>query len=224
MISSWTNKGDNISQKILRGIRSEAPLNTRIDATQKKLELQISRLDKIHTNLQQKDAALFKKIVNAQKIHDEQSARTYALELNEVRKIKNVIGNAKLAMDQVNTRLSTISEFGDIVVTLSPCMSLIKGISDSVGTMMPGANESIDEFARTINDVLTGSAMESGVPAQPEFVSPESESIMQEATRIIQDSATKSLPDLPSDLKVGVNPPSNVNLKEDILTNKQVYT
>lgn len=224
LISSWSNKPGNISQKILKGIRSEAPLKTRIDTTQKKLETQILRLDGIHTNLQKKDDALFKKIVDAQRIHDTQSARTYALELNEVRKIKNVIGNAKLAMDQVKTRLSTVSEFGDIVVTLSPCMSMIKGISDSVGGIMPGANDSIDEFTKTINEVLTGSSMDSAPTPQTAFANPESESIMQEVARHIEDKVTTKLPDIPKEFKVGVNPPSKVNLKHDIIADKQVYT
>lgn len=224
VISRWTDKRGSISQKILGSIRSEAPLKTRIDATQKKLESQISRLEGIHANLQKKDDALFKRIVDAQRSHDTQSARTYALELNEVRKIKNVIGNARLAMDQVKTRLSTVSEFGDIVVTLSPCMSMIKGISDSVGGIMPGANESIDEFAKTINEVLTGSSMGTAAVAQPEFVNPESESIMNEAARLIEDTTTSKLPDLPEEFKVGVNPPSSVNLKQDIIKDRQVYT
>ena len=47
---------------------------------------------------------------------------------------------------------------------------------------------------------------------------------MQEAARAIEANATKSLPDLPEDLKAGVNPPSTVNLKADIIANKQVYT
>lgn len=224
MISSWSDKKGNLSQKILNGIRSETPLKTRIDTAQSKLESQINRLDGIHTNLQKKDDALFQRIVEAQKMHDNQSARTYALELNEVRKIKNVIGNAKLAMDQVKTRLGTVSEFGDIIVTLSPCMSMIKGISDSVGGIMPGANDSIDEFAKTMNEVLTGSSMGAEVAPQPAFASPESESILQEAASLIEDNATTKLPNVPQEMPTGVNPKSKVNLKEDIISDRQVYT
>ncbi len=204
-------------------MRSEAPLKNRIDATQKKLESQILRLDSIHSNLQKKDTALFNRIVSAQRTHDTQSAHTYALELNEIRKIKNVIGNARLAMEQVRTRLSTVSEFGDIVVTLSPCMSMIKGISDSVGGIMPEANESLNEFASTINEVLAGASMGAAPVPQSTFANPESESIMQEAARVIEDSASSKLPDLPEEFKSGVNPPSRVNLKQDIISDK-VYT
>ena len=223
MISGWTNKDGNIS-KFLNSIRPETPLKDRINVGQKTLESQISRLDSIHTNLQKKDAALFEKIVHAQKTHDSQSARTYALELNEMRKIKNVIGNAKLALDQVRTRLNTVSEFGDIIVTLSPCMSLIKGLSDSIGSIMPNANESLNEFSNTLNEIISGASVGAIPVAQTRFINPESESIMQEAARLIEDTATRKLPDLPNDLRAGVNPPSTVNLKNDIIADKQVYT
>ena len=43
-----------------------------------------------------------------------------------------MIGGAKLAMEQIQMRLGTMSDLGDIVVTLSPCMAMIKNINASV--------------------------------------------------------------------------------------------
>ena len=223
MVRGWSEKRGNISQRILGGMRSEAPLKTRIDGAQKQLEARIAKLEGIHASLQKRDGLLFEKIVSAQKMHDEQSARAHALELGEVRKMKGIIGNAMLAMEQVRTRLGTVSEFGDIVVTLSPCMSIIKDLPDSVKGFMSGANESLDEYAKTFNEVITGSSLGSAAPAG-HAASPEAEGIMQEAMQALHDGATKRLPDLPGELKSGINPPSRVNLKEDVLTDKQVYT
>ncbi|GIT56345.1 MAG: hypothetical protein Ct9H300mP17_15040 [Candidatus Nitrosopelagicus sp.] len=67
----------------------------------------------------------------------------YATELAEIRKNNKTVSNAKLSMEQVQIRLNTVSELGDVVVTLSPCMSLIKGLNTSLGGMMPEVAESM---------------------------------------------------------------------------------
>ena len=135
--------GDALSQKFMGRVKPEAPLKNRIDTAQKKLQLQISRLGEIDTKLKNKHDAIFEKIVNAKKSNNETYAKVYANELAELRKMKNMVGNAKLSMEQVQLRLYTVSELGDVVVTLSPCMALIKGLSTSLGDMMPSAAASM---------------------------------------------------------------------------------
>ena len=90
----------NLSQKFLNKIKPETALKNRISDAEKKLEYQISRLDQVHNKLKQNHDHLFKKIVEAKKIHDESRAITYAIELQEIKKIKNKIAGAKLSMER----------------------------------------------------------------------------------------------------------------------------
>ena len=52
--------------------------------------------------------------------HDADSAKVLSNELAEVRKISKTLGQAKMALEQVSMRLSTIHELGDAMVALGP--------------------------------------------------------------------------------------------------------
>ena len=82
----------NLSQKFLDKIKPEYALKNRINGAEKQMESQIMRLDQAHNKLKQNHDNIFKKIVEAKLTRDESKARTYAVELQEIRKIKNKIG------------------------------------------------------------------------------------------------------------------------------------
>ena len=139
-------KNGILSPKFLDRVRPEARLKNKMYDAGKKMESQILRLEQTQTKLKQNHEHVFKKIVNAKLIRNESRARTYAIELQEIKKAKNKIAEAKLAMEQIKLRLSTVSELGDIVVTLSPCMSLIKGLAPSISTLMPQMHTSMEDL------------------------------------------------------------------------------
>ena len=155
-------------------VRPDEPLKNRIEFAQGKLQSQISKLEGINIKLQRKHDIIFEKIVNAQKSHHNCYAKAYANELTQLRKMKNMVSGAKLSMEQVQIRLGTVSELGDVVVTLSPAMSLIKGLSSSLSGIMPEANASMQDLSQILGDVLTGSSvndsgmMDGGVSENPD--------------------------------------------------------
>ena len=128
---------DNKGIKILEGIRPQSPLKPRIEDAQKKLEIQISKLDNISVKTIEKDQVVFKRIVQAVQNHELQYAKVLSGELAQIRKMGKMVNSAKLALEQIHLRLNTITELGDVVVTLSPAMSVIKGIQGKLSTMMP---------------------------------------------------------------------------------------
>ena len=125
----------SLSEKLLDKVKPGLSLKNRIESSQKQLQLQISRLDETQKKLHINHERIFKKIVDAKMLRNESKARSYAIELQELRKVKKMIGGAKLAMEQIKIRLNTITELGDVVVTLSPCMSLIKGLAPSLSSL-----------------------------------------------------------------------------------------
>ena len=148
MISDSWNKtdGESITQKVIGKVKPEEPIKNKINFAQKKLQFQISKLEGINEKLQKKHDTIFEKIVNAQRNNKTSYAQAYAGELTQVRKMKNMVSGAKLSMEQVKLRLDTVSELGDVVVTLSPCMAIIKGLSPSLSGIMPEANASMQDF------------------------------------------------------------------------------
>ena len=180
-------------------VKPEAPLKNRLEIAQKKLQLQITKLDEIDTKLNQKNNAIFEKIVEAKKSNNETYAKVYANELAEIRKHEKMVNNAKLSMEQIQIRLNTVSELGDVVVTLSPCMSLIKGLSSSLGGMMPTVADSMQDLSNMLGDIVTGSSItHDGSIGQVESTNSDAQSILAEAQSIVEGQARQSMPEPPS--------------------------
>ena len=190
--------GDALSQKFMGRVKPEAPLKNRIDTAQKKLQLQISRLGEIDTKLKSKHDVIFEKIVNAKKSNNENYAKVYANELVELRKMKTMVGSAKLSMEQVQLRLNTVSELGDVVVTLSPCMSLIKGLSTSLGDMMPSDAASMQDLSNMLGDIVTGSSLtHDDSIGIIETSNSDAMSILEEAQSIVEGNIRNNMPEPP---------------------------
>ena len=190
---------EKLSQAFLGRVKPDAPLKNRLDTAQKKLQLQITKLAEIDTKLQQKNNAIFEKIVSSKKANNETYAKVYANELAEIRKHQKMINNAKLSMEQIQIRLNTVSELGDVVVTLSPCMSLIKGLSTSLGGMMPTVSDSMQDLSSMLGDIVTGSSItHDGSLGQMDTMNSDATAILEEAQSIVSENTRQSMPDPPS--------------------------
>ena len=210
----WSDVGrsDNLSQKILDRVRPDVPLKNRIDVAQKNLQLQIVKLDSIAEKIKQKNDYIFNKIVSAQKSNNHLHAKAYATELLEIRKMHNMVNGAKLALEQIQLRLNTVSELGDIVVTLSPCMSVIKGLGVSLSGIMPEATSSMQDLSQILGDVLNGSSMRATDSAMTTY-NPNSDTlaILEEAAAVIEGQTRANIPEQPS------GTPSSIIQKKETL-------
>ena len=190
--------GINLSQKFLDKIKPQTALKNRINNAEKEMECQILRLEQVHNKLKQNHDHVFKKIVNAKLTRNESRARSYAVELQEIRKIQNKIAGAKLLMVQMKLRLSTVSELGDIVVTLSPCMSLIKGLAPSISGLFPQMNTSMQDLPNMLQDLLTDSSL-SAEPIIPSYQgNADTEAILQDAQNVLEGRIRTTMPEPPT--------------------------
>ena len=209
--SNWTKNGnEGLTQKVFGRVIPDTPIKNKIENAQQKLELQIMKLSGISAKLQKKHDHIFEKIVNAQKSNNHSYAKAYAIELQEIRKMNNMVSNAKLSMEQINIRLNTVSELGDVVVTLSPCMSVIKGLGVSLGGIMPQANSSMQDLSKILGDVLSGSTVgQQDTTLLTQEGSTDTVAILEEAQAVIEGQTKENIPDIPS------------NLPEDILSERR---
>ena len=202
---------ESLSQKFMGTVKPEAPLKHRLDVAQKKLQIQITKLGETEQKLQQKDTIFMDKIVEATKVNNQSYAKMYANELAEIRKTNKTVSNAKLSMEQVQIRLNTVSELGDVVVTLSPCMSLIKGLSTSLGGMMPEVADSMQDLSSMLGDIVTGSTItHDGTMGEFTTSNNEAQSILNEAQAMVEGQTIQNMPE----------PPANTSV-EDILKERE---
>lgn len=196
----WNTQKDSISQKVIDKVKPDAPLKPKIEEAQKRLQLQISKLDGISRKLKEKDDYIFRKVVEAVRSHNKAYSNAYATELHEIRKMNNMVTGAKLAMEQIQIRLNTISELGDVVVTLSPCMSIIKGLGTGLSGLMPEASSSMQDLSNILGDIMTGSSVDASNNFVTETSSSETNQILEEAQAVLEGHVRQSIPDLPPNL------------------------
>ena len=198
--NKWNVQKESISQKVIDKVKPDAPLKPKIDEAQKKLQLQIIKLDSISKKLKEKDDFIFRKVVEAVRSHNKAYSNAYATELHEIRKMNNMVTGAKLAMEQIQLRLNTISELGDVVVTLSPCMSIIKGLGAGLNGLMPAADSSMSDLSNILGEIMAGASVSGDNSFVTETSNSETNQILEEAHAILEGHVRQNIPDLPPTL------------------------
>jgi division protein CdvB (Snf7/Vps24/ESCRT-III family) len=200
----WNNnaQSESIRDKLREAAQSQTPLKPRIEEAQKKLQIQISKLDSISFKLQEKDKVIFNRIVNAMQNHDSHYGKLLSGELSQIRKTNKMVNSAKLAFEQIQLRLNTMTELGDVVVTLSPAMSVIKGIQGGLKTMLPEADQSFGQISELLGGIMSGSSQMAsssemvGAGVSSISLDEEAVDIMQEASAIVEENTRGKFPDL----------------------------
>ncbi|HJS81533.1 MAG TPA: Snf7 family protein [Nitrososphaera sp.] len=192
-------QGESMGHRLLDGIKPQAPLKPRIEEAQKKLQMQITKLDSISGRMHDKDQVIFKRVVLAMQSHDSQHARVLSGELSQIRKMNKMVTSAKLALEQIQLRLNTITELGDVVVTLSPAMSVIKGLQGGLTGMMPEADQSFGQISELLGNIITDSGqMPSAEIGTFTNSNDDTLRIMEEASAVVEMNMKSKFPDLPA--------------------------
>ena len=196
------SNGETLKDKLVEAAKPQAPLKPRIEEAQRKLQIQISKLEGMSSKMEEKDKLIFNRIVNAMQNHDSHYGKLLSGELSQIRKMIKMVNSAKLAFEQIQLRLNTMTELGDVVVTLSPAMSVIKGIQGGLKTMLPEADQSFGQISELLGGIMSGSSQMAsssemvGTGASSISLDEEAVDIMQEASAIVEENTRGKFPDL----------------------------
>lgn len=198
----WENRIDKTSftENIRAVVTSQPSLKSRLDSALRRLELQISKLDKTSERFSQKDKALFNLLVDAYAKHDTAHANIYANELAEVRKMIKLVMNARIALDQIMLRISTCTEFGDIVANLGPAISVLRSVGSCMGGVLPGAENELSEIGNMLSGLMFDAGLNSGTSLNFDNVNEDASKILNEAAAVAEQKVSANFPELPHNL------------------------
>ena len=198
--SKWTKQPKpGITEKINDSIKPKGPLKPRISNAVKKLQLQINKLDSMLTNLQERDVKLFQRIVEATQKHDTRTTKVLGNELAEIRKVTKILSSARIALEQIELRLTTCSDLGDTVVAMMPTVGLMKNLKSSLGKIMPGAEKEIGQMAEMLEGFMTESFSGDATFGVDQTTNLESENILKEAAAVAESTTDQMFPSVPTD-------------------------
>jgi division protein CdvB (Snf7/Vps24/ESCRT-III family) len=201
----WEAKreGESFTTTLRNTVTPPPPLKPALEAATRKLDLQIQKLDQTNDRFTQKDKALFAKVVDAYTKHDQAHANIYAGELAEIRKMSKLVMNARLALDQVSLRIKTVSELGDVVSTLGPCIGVLRSISSGLGGVLPEAEGELGEIGNMLSGLMFEAGTSSGMSLNFENVNEDASKILAEAATVAEQRVSANFPDLPPGMSTG---------------------
>ncbi|MFB5638598.1 MAG: Snf7 family protein [Nitrosarchaeum sp.] len=190
-----------ITDKLGDTFNPKGALKPKIQTGIKKLQTQIAKLDSMILKLNERDSKLFKRIVEATQSHDINTSRVLSKELVEVRKTTKILSNARIALEQIELRLTTYHDLGDTVVTIMPTIGLMKNLKSSLVKFMPTADKEINQMAQMLGGFMTDSFSSDATFGMDETTNSESEKILKEAAAVAENSIGDKFPSIPTNTK-----------------------
>ena len=188
----------SMTGKLRDAVKPQGALKPRIQNAVNKLQVQISKMDSMLTKLRERDQQLFQRIVAAMQQHDTAQSKVLSNELAEIRKVSRTLGNARMSLEQVQLRLTTIHDLGDAMVAIGPAMSTMKGLKSSLGRFMPEADSELSSMTETLGGLMTDSLTGDSFNMESEATSEETEKILQEASAVAEQQIGEKFPSVPS--------------------------
>lgn len=195
---NWARKETRgFTDKIRETVKPQGALKPRIQTAVNKLQMQTTKMDSMIEKLRERDAQLFQRIVVAMQQHDVGGSKVLSNELAEIRKVTRTISNAKMSLEQVQLRLTTIHDLGDAMIAIGPAMNTMKGLKGSLGRFMPEADSELTSMTQTLSGLMTDSLSGGEFNVEAEATSEETDKILQEASAVAEQQIGDKFPSVP---------------------------
>ncbi|MFP3169752.1 MAG: cell division protein CdvB1/B2 [Sulfolobaceae archaeon] len=198
-IKNWNGKQEpTLAEKLKTAFKPQQPLRYKLVMANYRLKTTISRLDVYISKLQERDRSLFEKVVEAQISKDNMRAAMYANEIAEIRKITKQLLATQIALEQVQLRLETVTELGDVFNSLIPVVGVIRELRYAMKGVMPELSVELADLEEGLQEIVIEAGEFSGTGVDFTSTSPEARKILEEATMVAEQRMKEKFPSLPS--------------------------
>ncbi|EWG07032.1 MAG: hypothetical protein ASUL_05913 [Candidatus Aramenus sulfurataquae] len=198
-VKGWNGKQEpSIGEKLKGAFKSQQPLRYKLVMAHYKLKSTISRLEVYISKMQERDRVLFERVVDAQMSKDTARAAMYANEIAEIRKVTKQLIATQIALEQVELRLETVTELGDVFTNLIPVVGVVKELRNSIRGMMPELSLELADVEEGLQEVVIEAGDFTGANLEQAPASPEARKILEEASAIAEQRMKENFPELPS--------------------------
>ena len=199
MNSRWVKSESilNNDDQSLSPPKPGGPLKPRLDAVQKKIELQIARLEELHTLLKSKDEEVFLKLVSSIKENNAQYSTVLSSDLARARQVSKIVFMSRVALEKLIAKLSSASDFGDLVIVLSPAMAVVKNLRSALTSRVPEMEEELGIISELLSGILVDAGQVGGYTINFETANEEAVRLIEEASKVVEQKMKDELPGIP---------------------------
>ncbi len=130
------------------------PLKPRLDAVRKKIQVQIDRLEELHSIHKLKDNEILGKLMVSINENNTQHSTLLSSELARARRLSRVLLLSSVALEQLISKLSSASDFGNLVIVLSPAMAVVKNLRSSITPYVPEMEGELGVISELLSGIL----------------------------------------------------------------------
>lgn len=162
-----------------------------------KLETSLNKLDRTSAVLIKEDQELFEKCVEARVKNDYVHAVIYANECVEMRKIAHLVISSKFALEQMILRLHTVMKLGDLLITMTPVIDVVKKTRSRLIGVVPSVASSLTEANQILGKCMNSMGTSTIADVKDVVCNEEALKVMKEADLAAENVLRDKFPTIP---------------------------
>lgn len=176
------------------------PLKPRLDAVRKKIEVLIDRLEELHGINRPRDNEILRKLMVSINENNTQHCNLLSSELARARQLSRALLLTSLALEKLISKLSSASDFGDLVIILTPSMAVVKNLRSSITPYLPEMEGDLGVISELLSGILVDAGQVGGFTINFETANEEAVGFMGEVSRLVDEKMEEEfskVPELP---------------------------
>lgn len=176
------------------------PLKPRLDAVRKKIEVLIDRLEELHGINRPRDNEILRKLMVSINENNTQHCTLLSSELARARQLSRALLLTSLALEKLMSKLSSASDFGDLVIILTPSMAVVKNLRSSITPYLPEMEGDLGVISELLSGILVDAGQVGGFTINFETANEEAVGFMGEVSRLVDEKMEEEfskVPELP---------------------------
>jgi len=199
MNSRWVKSESILSNEdqTVSAPRPGGPLKPRLDAVQKKIQVQVSRLEELRGLLKSKDEEIFCRLVTSIKENNAQFSTVLSSDLARARQVSRMVFLSRVALEKLVARLSSASDFGDLVIVLSPAMAVVKNLRSLLTPHVPEMEGELGVISELLSGILVDAGQVGGYTINFGTANEEAVRLIDEASLAVEQKMKEEFPGIP---------------------------
>jgi len=201
--SKWDKKEKlTLGKKIVKRFRNPTLSKKKLEEAVRSIQTQIVSLDNLLLRLKERDKHIFNEVIRCIKLRNKKKASIYANELTQIRNLIKQVILAKLALEKICIRITTIADVGDVAAALAPAVSAVRSVQDIIREVIPQAEEGFTEISTLLNSILVDASANEGFKLDIKAANADAEQIIEEATKVAEEELKAKFPEVPQEFLI----------------------
>jgi division protein CdvB (Snf7/Vps24/ESCRT-III family) len=155
-------------------------------------------MDTMLEKLRGKEKTYFNQVIASVQKHDVQQGKMLSNELAQIRKTAKTISQLKITLEQIQMRLESTLDIGDVMVSIGPAMGALTRVKSGLSSVMPEVDTELGEINGVFRDIMMNAGSMSNNSFAFDASGEDVDRILAEAGAVAESRVNASFPDIPT--------------------------